>query len=184
MATITVKDAANADQTIERPLAPGSTTRAASRPVAFSTEDIALFAALGAVADAVVAAGAAGTIPAQLRRLTTDISALLAAIIAGFADTTATAVIPAMGSAGNLSLITNATGTTYTAFGSQACKQLTIENNTGTDIEVRYGAVGVAFPIPNGKAHTFYGLTNASNLDVRRIDTSNTQVTVKANWAA
>ena len=93
-------------------------------------------------------------------------------------------VTPAMASGGNISVDTAATGTNFATFGSQACKQLTIVNDTGTDIEVRQGGSGVALPIFNGDKFTFYGLSNANTLGVRRKDTSNTQVTVKARWEA
>jgi N-methylhydantoinase B/oxoprolinase/acetone carboxylase alpha subunit len=96
--------------------------------------------------------------------------------------TDANVVVPAMGSAGHLSLQTAATGTNWTAFTSQVCKQLTISNQTGTTIEVRQGATGVGFQIPTGSFYTFFGLTNANGLDARRVDTSNTQVTVTARW--
>jgi hypothetical protein len=91
-------------------------------------------------------------------------------------------VLPSMGSGGHLSLQTNATGTTYTAFGSQVCKQLTVSNQTGTTLEFRQGATGVAFQIPTGTFYTFFGLTNANQIDGRRVDTSNTQVTLTARW--
>ena len=91
-------------------------------------------------------------------------------------------VLPLMASGGNLSVTTAATGTNYTAFGSQACKQLTISNQSGVTIEVRQGGAGVAFQIPTAAFYTFFGITNANQLDVRRVDTSNTQVTVTARW--
>ena len=91
-------------------------------------------------------------------------------------------VLPLMASGGNLSVTTAATGTTYTAFASQACKQLTISNQSGTTIEVRQGGAGVAFQIPTAAFYTFFGITNTNQLDVRRVDTSNTQVTVTARW--
>ena len=58
MATIDVKDAANATVALEKPLAPGRALAAVSRPVALSNEDLA---ALEAIADAVAAGGGGGT---------------------------------------------------------------------------------------------------------------------------
>lgn len=95
---------------------------------------------------------------------------------------TALSVIHVMSSGGNIAVTTSAVGTNYTAFASQACKQLTISNNTGTVVELRQDATGEALPIQNGSYFTFYGLTNANQLDCRRTDTSNTQVTVQARW--
>lgn len=48
MATMTVKDAADLDVTIEKPLAPGRGAAAASRPVVLSTEDAASLTAIAA----------------------------------------------------------------------------------------------------------------------------------------
>jgi hypothetical protein len=91
-------------------------------------------------------------------------------------------VLPLMASGGNLSVTTAATGTNFTAFASQACKQLTISNQSGVTIEVRQGGAGVAFRIPTAAFYTFFGITNANQLDIRRSDTSNTQVTITARW--
>lgn len=93
-------------------------------------------------------------------------------------------VTPAMTSGGNISATTNATGTNWTAYGSQACKQLTLSNQSGTTIEVRQGGAGVGLQIPTGAFYTFFGITNANQLEVRRVDTSNTQVTITARWEA
>lgn len=91
-------------------------------------------------------------------------------------------VIPSMASGGNLSLTTNATGTTFNVFASQACKQLNVSNQTGVTIEVQQGGTGVAFQIPTNTFYTFFGITNTNQLGIRRTDTLNTQVTVTARW--
>lgn len=91
-------------------------------------------------------------------------------------------VVPQMINGGNISVQTNATGATYNAYATQLCSQLTIVNDTGTALEVRQGGAGVAIPIASGGSFTFFGIINASQLGVRRVDTSNTQVTVKARW--
>jgi hypothetical protein len=71
--TIAIKDANNVTQNIEAPLAPGRAADANSRPVALSTEDVAilnaLLSALGATSDAASANGAAGSIEAHLRAI-------------------------------------------------------------------------------------------------------------------
>ena len=89
---------------------------------------------------------------------------------------------PSMDVGGNLSLTTNATGTTYTAFTDQPCTQLTVSNQTGVTLEVRQDGAGVAFQIPTGAFYTFFGIDNCNQLAVRRFDTSNTQVTLTARW--
>ncbi len=99
-------------------------------------------------------------------------------------DNNRSPVIPSMVNGGNISVQTAATGTNYTAFASQVCKQLTLSNQSGVTIEVRQGAAGVALQIPTGTFYTFFGITNSNQLDVRRVDTSNTQVTITARWEA
>jgi hypothetical protein len=99
-------------------------------------------------------------------------------------DNNRSPVIPSMFNGGNISVQTAATGTNYTAFASQVCKQLTLSNQSGVTIEVRQGAAGVALQIPTGAFYTFFGITNANQLDVRRVDTQNTQVTITARWEA
>lgn len=91
-------------------------------------------------------------------------------------------VVPAMSSAGHVAAVTAATGSNWTAFGNNACKQLSVSNQTGTSLEFRQGGSGTGFPVPSGMFFTFYGLTNSNNLEVRRVDTLGTQVTINARW--
>lgn len=91
-------------------------------------------------------------------------------------------VRPAMESGGNTSAQTNASGALFTAFAPQAARQLTIVNATGQDIEFQQNGTGGTVPVINGTAYPIYGLQDASQIAVRRIDQSNTQVTVKARW--
>lgn len=85
-----------------------------------------------------------------------------------------------------VSLTTNATGTTYNAFSSQACECLDIVNTqpAAVDLEVRRGGSGNTIIVPAGSSRMFVGLSNASGLEVRRLDTSNTQVTFTAEAIA
>lgn len=85
-------------------------------------------------------------------------------------------------SGGNGSVQTAATGTNYTALSSQAVARVHVVNTSGTDIEVRQDGAGVALPVANGTGFTFNGISNASQLSIRRVDTSNTQVTVYYRW--
>jgi hypothetical protein len=91
-------------------------------------------------------------------------------------------IIPHMTAAGHLSVTTAAVGTNWTAYASQVCKQLTVSNQSGVNIEFRQGGAGVGFIVPTGAFYTFFGLTNANQLEARRVDTSNTQVSVTARW--
>lgn len=85
---------------------------------------------------------------------------------------------------GNIAAMTTAVGTTYQAFGSQACTNLLIVNDTGTDIEVIQGGGGVALPIAANAMINFTAIGNANKLSVRRKDQATTQVQVKARWEA
>lgn len=91
-------------------------------------------------------------------------------------------VLPMMKVGGNTSVLTSATGAVFTAFAAQTCQQVTVVNNTGVDVEVQQDGAGAALPVINGTAYPFYGLTNAAQLAIRRVDNTNTQVTVKARW--
>ena len=93
-------------------------------------------------------------------------------------------VVPQMASGGHLAVTAAAAGTTFVAIAAQACKQLTVINNTGTVLEAQQGGSGVAVPIFAGQAFTFFGLTNANQLGLRRVDQSTTPVTAHARWEA
>lgn len=93
-------------------------------------------------------------------------------------------VQPILLASGNTSVATNATGATYNAFPALPCHQFTLVNDTGSDLEVQQDAAGVAIPVPSGTFYTFYGISNANQLGVRRKDTSSTTVTVKGRWEA
>lgn len=81
-----------------------------------------------------------------------------------------------------VSLTTNATGATFVAFGSQACEQLDLVNTApaAVDLEVRRGGTGNTITVPAGSSRMFVGLANASDLQARRLDQSNVQVTFTA----
>ena len=110
-----------------------------------------------------------------------DIEDLIASCMSG-GSSEPSDVTPSMSTGGNLSVQTAATGTNWTAFASQECKQLTISNDTGTKLEVRQNGAGVGLRIMDNTYYTFFGLTNTNQLSVRRVDTSNTQVTATARW--
>jgi hypothetical protein len=75
---------------------------------------------------------------------------------------------------------TDATGTNWVDFGSAACVALDIVNSTGTALEYRRGGAGSSIQIASGASRTVEGIANANEISVRRVDTSNTQVTVTA----
>jgi hypothetical protein len=106
------------------------------------------------------------------------------AVTAGDPNAYVEGVLPQMVAGGHGTQQTNATGTNYNALSAQACRQLTIMNNSGAAIGVRVGSSGAEVPVFDQSYFTFYGLKDASDLQIRRVDTSNTQVTVAYRWEA
>lgn len=73
---------------------------------------------------------------------------------------------------------TAAAGATYTPLADLDCNTVILLNNTGTSLEIQNtGDTGHSFILPDGTADIFSGITNASQLQVRRADVSNAQVT-------
>jgi hypothetical protein len=122
----------------------------------------------------------AGTANTRLSEIDAAIDAIGAKTPA--LDNAKTPTVPSMTTGGNLSAQTTTLGNTYQPFASQACKQMTISNQTGTMIEVQQGGSGVGYQIPTGAMMPFFGLTNANQLGVKRADNGTTQVTVTARW--
>lgn len=91
-------------------------------------------------------------------------------------------IIESVTDAGNLSATTAAVGTDWIAFASTACIRVHIINSSNTTIEVRQDGAGVGLVIPVNTEFTFSGISNANQLSIRRVDTSNTQVTITARW--
>lgn len=74
---------------------------------------------------------------------------------------------------------TAVTGTNFTALTSLLCYEVCFSNNTGQDISVRKVGGSVEFVVFAGTMMTFDGITNSNQLELRRTDTSNTQVTIQ-----
>ena len=88
--------------------------------------------------------------------------------------------VPGAASATIISLTTAATGANYTAFSSQTCNSLDIVNTSSVAIEYRRGATGSSMTILSGSSRLVVGISNANQIDVRRVDQSNTQITIPA----
>lgn len=73
-----------------------------------------------------------------------------------------------------------ATGANWTAFAARPCEALDIVNNTGTALEYRRGGAGASIVIPDGSSRLVVGITDANQISMRRVDQSNTQVTITA----
>jgi hypothetical protein len=70
-------------------------------------------------------------------------------------------------------------GTNWTALTAGACSQITIQNLTGTVISYRLGTSSAEFDLPNGSSVILPVLANSNEWQIRRKDTSNSQVTVQ-----
>jgi hypothetical protein len=88
--------------------------------------------------------------------------------------------LPSVRSATVLSVTTSGTGTAYVAFAYSPCTSMDIVNPASVDVEYLRNSTGTAMVIPAGGARLVLGLRNANEVSVRRVDTSATQVTVKA----
>lgn len=91
-----------------------------------------------------------------------------------------------MKTGGNASKQSSATGSTYVLLSAteQICKQITLVNDTGTAIEWRQDVAGVALPLADGASFTIFGIKDTQQIGYRRVDVSNTQVTLKYRWEA
>lgn len=87
-----------------------------------------------------------------------------------------------MANSGHIAAQTAADGTGWTAFESVRASNLIVSNQTGTSLEFRQDGAGVGFVVPNGTIFEFSEIGDAAQLEVRRVDTSTTQVTVTARW--
>jgi len=88
--------------------------------------------------------------------------------------------IPFIGRAVITGVATSGAGSTYVTFPDQPCTLLDIVNSTGVDLEYRRGGGGSSMPILAGTSRLIGGITNASQIGVRRLDVAVTPVNVPA----
>ncbi|QFY77514.1 hypothetical protein DUD43_07345 [Alcaligenes faecalis] len=91
-------------------------------------------------------------------------------------------VHPGFATGGNISVSTAANGTDFVVFTARACAQLTVINDSDVVFEVRQGGAGVACPVLSQSSFTFFGISNANQLSVRRKDTGTDPLNVYARW--
>lgn len=77
------------------------------------------------------------------------------------------------------SVQTNVDGISYVTLTSATCKQVTIYNNSGTDLQVQRNGSGSAITIEDGVWYMLRGITNAAQIGIRRLDNSTSQVTAQ-----
>jgi hypothetical protein len=87
---------------------------------------------------------------------------------------------PVLSAGGNLAVQT--LGTDFAPFDDMPCSQLTIVNESGFDVTWRQDGAGAAIPLRDGASFTVFGLTNANQISVRRVDQDPAQVPVMARW--
>lgn len=93
----------------------------------------------------------------------------------------ATLSFPDASAAFIITVQTSVNGTDWTPFPDMPCDTLDVANLTGADIEYRRRpGTGVGFPIPASGGRAIVGINNASQIEVRRLDTGTTRVTVIA----
>lgn len=80
----------------------------------------------------------------------------------------------------NLQLTTAAVGTTFTAFTSNLCNGVDVVNSSGTALEFIIDNAGLSAYLPDNSGTWIGGITNSNQISIRRVDTSNTQVTITA----
>lgn len=91
--------------------------------------------------------------------------------------------VPALAAGGNFEVNTRTdAGTNYAQFPDIQCLQVTVAAPNDYDIEVLQDAAGAAFPVRAGGSQTFFGIANANQLSVRRIDTVAQAVKVSGRW--
>jgi hypothetical protein len=113
------------------------------------------------------------TVLARLKDLLTGIVLAAGNNFIGF-------ITPKMTSGGNISLTTSG-GAGYVAFASQDCLQVTIVNNSGAEILCQQSGSGVGLPLMSDTYYTFYGISNANQIAVKRTD-NGTAVAIAARW--
>lgn len=72
------------------------------------------------------------------------------------------------------------TSSAYVALPDMGCNVVRIHNPNAVTVDVQLNGGGGVVTIPASSARTFYGLTNAKSVAVRRTDLSATPVTVQA----
>lgn len=77
---------------------------------------------------------------------------------------------------------TSSTGTQYAALDSAACTQVEIFNDSLRDLEMLATGDTQSVPIPSGRSKLVQAITNADQVSIRRVDQSNTVISVK--WEA
>ena len=86
--------------------------------------------------------------------------------------------------AGIGSVTTSATGATYVPLAtSGVATRVDIMNTSGTALAVRFGGTGDTFQIANNVGYTIVGIKTLSQVEVRRADSSGTQVSFSYVYA-
>ena len=86
--------------------------------------------------------------------------------------------------AGIGTVTTSATGATFVPIAtSGVADRVDLMNNSGTALEVRLGGTGDTFQLADGVGYTLTGIKALSQVEVRRADSSGTQVTISYTYA-
>lgn len=75
---------------------------------------------------------------------------------------------------------TNVTAGAFTVYGDAACTGMTLDNQSGVDIDYQRNGAGGYITIPHGQSREIEGITNANQIGVRRSDYANPNQPVQA----
>ena len=73
---------------------------------------------------------------------------------------------------------TSATGANFTAYAAYACNTFKLLNYTDYALDFKLNGAGNILTVPALQQYTFTGITDMSQLSIRRNDQSNTQLTI------
>lgn len=86
--------------------------------------------------------------------------------------------------AGIGSITTSASGATFVPIATSGpATKVDLINDSGTALQVRLGGTGSTFVLATGVGYTITGIKALSQVEVRRADSSNTQVTISYTYA-
>lgn len=91
-------------------------------------------------------------------------------------------VHPTFTQGGNIIATTSANGSDFVPYASIPCGQLTIINDTNHIIEYQQGGEGDAAPVLSQASFTLFGISNASEIAIRRKDLSVEPIEIAARW--
>lgn len=91
-------------------------------------------------------------------------------------------VSPEFSASGNVNIETSTAGANFISFPDLPLKQFSISNDTDYTVEVQQDGSGAAYPVKAQSTESFFGITNANQLAVRRKDQVDEPLSVCGRW--